>query len=649
MQTNRMPFLLTSLLASALLVGCNGSSSNNDDNNTGGNGSSTSQTLTFKVSGLPVGAELEILDRNATTASSETFTNEEKSWTITTRGAAYDLGLTVNVSQPQDYLIACTPDGSRSLSDTLATNVTEITIQCRERAFTRVKIRNAAAGFGNLPDIHPLIMDRNGDNSILLDRLSGSVASTLITYNTTGGGDFSFRTHNNLFYFPAQLRNAPIGSQGFELYVTDGTIEGTRLFLDINPDEAQPYIQGQGQQGDSSSNPRNLFVAGNYLFFIASSKLYVSDLSSVGDDGRGSARELSLPTDANAGDWLIGQLSEGTPMIINNKLVYGRYNGFAQIDLGQTFENLAFLAIPQLTRGHVDSVIPDEIEDLRSAIQMGDKLYFSYTKGHISRMGIYVLEGLGTDNIAFADLHEVAPAEGASGYDTTNGIYGATNGKLYLSRAPSDSNNHRQAWAFYVSDGIPGNPLQPATYSDAGTSYELKRPSYDNFAVLGSRVFVAAQDKDAVSKLWTLDGNSTEAQLIELNPDSPTEAVDFVSINSRTAQGANNSPTNSNLLRIGDAIYFLPKVDATSTTRNFHVLTEDNILPQVIMADTAIPTATSGSTVGRPVILERNLGNLFFYLNDGVNNGRQEALIRDDADPRGYRPFTINGSSLYVY
>lgn len=71
------------------------------------------------------------------------------------------------------------------------------------------------------------------------------------------GGPNYMTTYNGKIYFTAF--SAP--AQNPELYVTDGTATGTGLFLEINPSTASNLSSG--------SNPNDLFVYDGYLFFSA--------------------------------------------------------------------------------------------------------------------------------------------------------------------------------------------------------------------------------------------------------------------------------------------------------------------------------------------------------------------------------------------
>ncbi|MCB0399686.1 MAG: T9SS type A sorting domain-containing protein [Winogradskyella sp.] len=71
------------------------------------------------------------------------------------------------------------------------------------------------------------------------------------------GGGTPMVTYNGKIYFLAY--SAP--GQNPELYVTDGTPSGTALFLEINPSTAANLAAG--------SNPNDLFVYDGYLFFSA--------------------------------------------------------------------------------------------------------------------------------------------------------------------------------------------------------------------------------------------------------------------------------------------------------------------------------------------------------------------------------------------
>lgn len=106
------------------------------------------------------------------------------------------------------------------------------------------------------------------------------------TWDNTGYSVLTIGTLGNRAFFSAND-----SQHGEELWVTDGTEAGTVLFDDINP-------------GSGYSFPGSFVVAGDYLFFAASSdtafnpQLWITDGSVAGTHAIGEAAGLSLDSSA---------------------------------------------------------------------------------------------------------------------------------------------------------------------------------------------------------------------------------------------------------------------------------------------------------------------------------------------------------------
>ena len=96
----------------------------------------------------------------------------------------------------------------------------------------------------------------------------GTAAGTTKLTPSTGplNSSFDIVSFNNKIYFTYND-----GINGYELWVSDGTVVGTKLFKDINP-------------GSAGSFPKNFTVANNKLFFITDidQKLFVCDGTPAG-------------------------------------------------------------------------------------------------------------------------------------------------------------------------------------------------------------------------------------------------------------------------------------------------------------------------------------------------------------------------------
>ena len=112
--------------------------------------------------------------------------------------------------------------------------------------------------------------------------------NTFSNSNSYNSFPFGFTEFKDRLYF-----RADDGENGIELWSTDGTAEGTQLLLDIDPDTSYIYVPyGDGEFGDTfyypaSSRPNNFIEFKDKLYFTANDgkngdELWVSDGTTEG-------------------------------------------------------------------------------------------------------------------------------------------------------------------------------------------------------------------------------------------------------------------------------------------------------------------------------------------------------------------------------
>lgn len=226
--------------------------------------------------------------------------------------------------------------------------------------------------------------------------------------NTDSSNPESFVELNGQLFFVA--RSTVTASKGIELYVTDGTANGTSLVKDINAN------------GDSS--PLFLTVFNNKLYFSATN----------GANGR----ELWVSDGTNAGTTLIDintGASNSSPrgfVVFNNKLYFVATHGSLGEELFSIDANGNFGIVKDINNGSQDAS-PNNL------FVYNNKLYFSANNG-IDGIELWVSEGTtATTNL----LKDINPSGNSNPIEFTE-----YNNKLYFNA--DDGTNGKELW---VTDG----------------------------------------------------------------------------------------------------------------------------------------------------------------------------------------------------
>ena len=230
----------------------------------------------------------------------------------------------------------------------------------------------------------------NGDELWVSD---GTTEGTKLAVDITPGGysttPTSFTEFNGKLYF----KNITDGVDGEELRVTDGTEEGTSLVANINP-------------GGRDSDPRDLTVFDNQLFFTAEDgengrELWVTD---------GTAEGTQLVEDINPGSDNYGSFNSSNPLSLT---VFDGELYFTAIDaeIGRELYKLNFEDVtnPGGGTGNIEGTLGDDTIDGTGSAERIKGL-----------AGDDVINALGGDDLVFGDVGN-DELDGGSGNDT---IYG---------------------------------------------------------------------------------------------------------------------------------------------------------------------------------------------------------------------------------
>jgi ELWxxDGT repeat protein len=292
---------------------------------------------------------------------------------------------------------------------------------------------------------------------------------------------YGFTEFNEQLYFTAND-----GENGNELWVTDGTAEGTQLLVDLSP--------GANNYGSSyGSYPRNFIEFNDKLYFSA-------------DDGE-SGRELFVSDGTAEGTQLLVDLRSGTG-------IYG-YNYSS---------------------------------DPNNFIEFNDKLYFTADNGE-SGNELFVSDGTAEGTQLLADIRP-----GSSDYGYNYGSFAANfvefDNKLYFTANDGESGNE-----LWVSDGTAeGTQLLADIHLGSGGNYNYSSPlsSYvSDITEFQGKLYFTAEAGEIGRELWVSDGTTEGTKLVEdLSP------------------GNNNYTSGSypsDLTVIGDELFFAANNGATGT------------------------------------------------------------------------------------
>ena len=294
-----------------------------------------------------------------------------------------------------------------------------------------------------------------------------------------GSNPSDFVEFSDRLYFQADN-----GESGRELFVSDGTAEGTQLLVDLRPGSSN-YGYNYG------SNPFNFVEFNDRLYFQADNgesgrELFVSD---------GTAEGTQLLVDLRPGSNNYGYNYGSNPsnfVEFNDRLYFTANNGESGRELfvsDGTAEGTQTLS---------DSSFPDGFYS-SNLIEFDGKLYFTADNGESGRE-LFVSDGTAEGTQLLVDLR---PGSSNYGYN-----YGSNprylvefNGKLYFTANDGINGNE-----LFVTDGT-AEGTQLVTDLDPGSSnYGFSYSSYPReLTVAGDELFFTADNDEVGQELFKLE------------------------------------------------------------------------------------------------------------------------------------------------
>ena len=300
-------------------------------------------------------------------------------------------------------------------------------------------------------------------------------------YFVAGSSLDEFTEFNNKLYFSADN-----GTNGQELWVSDGTAEGTQLLIDIDPNNNNSSISYPG-----SPHPSSLTVLNDKLYFAADDgvngrELWVSD---------GTAEGTQLLADINNNPRAYGGEYGSAPRELiefNDKLYFSADDGVNGRELwisDGTAEGTKLLA--DIAPGVDENYGRPAESEPKDFYEFNDRLLFSANDGETGRE-LWVTDGTTEGTRLLADLHSLE-----SDYPDGPREYTEFNDKLYFT-AINDENGI-SLWATdgttegtqLVADLIPDTPNIP--YRD-----------YAYLTVVGNELFFSADNGETGQELFKL-------------------------------------------------------------------------------------------------------------------------------------------------
>lgn len=392
-------------------------------------------------------------------------------------------------------------------------------------------------------------------------RKNGSVGTGLWKTNGTKQGTTLIKSvsWNDQIFLPRRFTyfqgnvyfTANNGTSGFELWKTDGTEEGTSIVLEITP----------GNNTNTNSEPQNLIVAGDLLYFTINRDLWCTDGTSNG----------TRLVKANCFDFGSFQPSDFSFLAFNNRLYFTGYDPTANNELWTSDGTEAGTF---------------RVADLNSGAASG-------MPGHyIAGVGVFY----------FVTSNTLWRSDGTGGGTqlvksfvaiNRNGIFGKpslflNNQTLYFSATVGSSNNYE----LWKSDGTdPGTIL----VRDINTGTNVSSFP-EGFVSYGGSVYFSAQTSATGYELWKTDGTQAGTVLV------------------RDISSGNNSSSVSDLVEFQGELYFA----ASSSSGRELWKTDGTAANTILVKDIAQPYSGGGLTNSNPTTLLPFANKLLFLADDGL-------------------------------
>ncbi|WP_301951384.1 ELWxxDGT repeat protein, partial [Microcystis aeruginosa] len=317
----------------------------------------------------------------------------------------------------------------------------------------------------------------DGVNGTELWKSDGTAAGTVLVKNIFPGNNPSFsssprnlRVVGNTLYFTADD-----GVNGRELWKSDGTATGTVLVRDIRPGSPT---------SSSDSDPSNLTVVGNTLFFSANDgvnfrKLWKSDGTAAG----------TVLISASDGSYPNALTAVGSTLFFS-----AREGGGVGYELWKSDGTAAGTVL-------VKNIHPGSGGSFPSGLTaVGNTLYFT-ANDSVNGYELWKSDGTSGGTVLVADIRPGVPSSGPRNLRVADNT-------LYFTA--DDGVNGRELWK---SDGTAAGTVLVADIRP-GASGSVSSSDPFNLTVVGNTLYFSANDGVNGYELWKSDGTAAGTVLV---------------------------------------------------------------------------------------------------------------------------------------
>ena len=454
---------------------------------------------------------------------------------------------------------------------------------------------------------------------------SGPSSSTCIgtacmvkNFNATGNGIYhtGVTVMGNNMYFPADD-----GTNGFELWKSDGTEAGTVMVKDIN----------SGSDGGLGSMWTQMIVVGSTLYFAA-------------DDGT-NGRELWKSDGTEAGTMMVKDINSGNATSLPNWMAaVGNTLYFSANDTTHGRElwksdgtSSGTVMVKDLTPNHIPALSNSNPNWLTA---VGNTLFFTLYQANTTGNELWKSDGTASGTVMVKDIFP-GPYQNSStptslkavgntlyfdANDGTNGRElwksdGTASGTVMVKDINSGSSDGMVYWSnratsigntlyFTADDGTNGRELWKSDGTSSGTVMVKDINSsggafygFSGIKSLGNTLYFSADDGTNGRELWKSDGTSSGTVMVK---DINSSGNGFEDRQAAT------------ITSLGNNVYF----HADDGTNGFELWKSDGTASGTEMVENIGPGSASGSVT----VASGNLGvvgNTLYLIADDGTNGRE--------------------------
>lgn len=442
-------------------------------------------------------------------------------------------------------------DGQISAALNLATNngTVVLNITCFLYGVNILKDINAGTGNSNANNFvtmgsYAYFSATDGTNGIELWRTDGTIAGTTMVKDINAGAGNStpqwLTVMNNVLYFTADN-----GINGIELWKSDGTNAGTTMVVDIHT------------PGTNSSTPQYLTVLGSTLMFQATTVANGSELyASTGATGNATLIDLNAGAPSSA---------PASLTVMNGVLYFSATDGTNGIELfssdGTTGSMLR----------NIYSAPSENSSSPANFLVIGSTLYFTATEG-TNGIELWKSDGTSGGTVIVRDIAQT-PGSCASPCALSSSPANLTAVGSTLFFTANDTTGGIELWK---SDGTSGGTeivkdINLTGVQNGTTLLYSGASSPTNLVALGNRLYFQANDGSNGAELWVSDGTNGGTTMVQ------------------NIYAGSSSSSPQYLTRLGNEIYF----SAGDSTNGTEIWKVDSAGAASLVRDINLGTSSS--------------------------------------------------------